>query len=192
MPISTDALSSDDASGFTLLELAIVLFVMAVALSFVIPRFRDTNSAELRASAGRLASTTRLLYDEAAFRQRPMRLNLDLDHHRYWASELDVDSQKLAFIPDQDPLGRPVDLPAGVAFEDVVLPALGTIDRGVVYAQFSPQGFADPLVVHLQNRNGEQATLAIEPLTGRARIAEGYIEVTALAEAYEDEFADRR
>jgi len=192
MPTSTDARSSDGASGFTLLELAIVLFVMAIALSFVIPRLRDTTSAELRASAGRLASTTRLLYDEAAFRQRPMRLNLDLDEHRYWASELDLESQELAFVVDEDPLGRPVDLPAGVAFEDVVLPALGTIDRGIVYAQFFPEGFADPLVVHLQNRNGEQATLAIEPLTGRTRVADGYIELTALAETYEDGFVERR
>ena len=190
MPTSTGALSSD-ARGFTLLELAIVLFVLAIATSFIVPRFRDAGTARLRASTSRLANTSRFLYDEAAFRQRPMRLNLDLDQHRYWASELDLESEELTFVPDQDPLGRPVALPVGVAFEDVVLPALGTVDHGVVFAQYYPEGFADPVVVHLHNRRGEQTTLAIEPLTGRTRIADGYVEVSDLP-VREDQRAPRR
>ncbi len=185
MPTSTRARRSDPAlspsatAGFTLLELAIVLLVFAIAASFVIPRLRDTDDAALTASANRLATTVRFLYEEAAFRQVPMRLNLDLDEQAYWVTVLSPDPEQPEFVPDVTPLARPVTLPDAVAFLDVVLPAFGTATDGVVFAQFWPQGYADPLVVHLKNRRGTYATLALDPLTGRTRVGDGRINLTA-------------
>src|ERR1700752_1618138 len=99
MPTSTGTRSSDvfrpraDSArapvGFTLLELAIVLLILAIAAAFVIPRLRDTDSAALTASTARLATPLRNLYEEAALRRRPMRLNLDLDEQSYWVTVLD-------------------------------------------------------------------------------------------------------
>jgi hypothetical protein len=62
-----------------------------------------------------------------------------------------------------------------VAFRDVVLPAVGLVTEGIVFAQFSPEGWADPLVVHLRGRSGGDATMAIEPLTGKTRVADRYV-----------------
>jgi hypothetical protein len=64
-----------------------------------------------------------------------------------------------------------------VAFRDVVLPAVGKVREGIVFAQFSPEGWADPLVVHLRGRSGAETTMAIEPLTGRTRVADRYVEL---------------
>jgi type II secretion system protein G len=44
-----------------------------------------------RASADRLATTARYLYDEAAYQRLPMRLNLDLDHQSYFVTVLGGD-----------------------------------------------------------------------------------------------------
>ena len=44
-----------------------------------------------------------------------------------------------------------------------------------MFAQFSPEGWADPLVVHLRGRSGGDVTMAIEPLTGRTRVADRYV-----------------
>lgn len=178
-PVAHEAARRPPASGFTLLELSIVLLVLAIAAAFVIPRLRDPESTALAASAARLATTARLLYEEAAFRRTPMRLNLDLDKQAYWVTVLRADDPETApeFVPDATPLTRPVALPEAVAFADVVLPALGTVKEGIVFAQFLPEGYADPLVVHLTNRRSEYATLAIEPLTGRTRVGDGYIEL---------------
>jgi prepilin-type N-terminal cleavage/methylation domain-containing protein len=163
-------------TGFTLLELSIVLLVLAIAASFVIPRLRNADSAALTSGAARLATTARYLYEEAAFRRRPMRLNLDLDKHVYWVTVLNDDPDDPRFVPDDSPLARPTALPASVAFADVVLPALGVVREGLVFAQFFPEGYADPLVVHLTNTRHEFATLALEPLTGRTRIADTYVD----------------
>lgn len=164
-------------AGFTLLELAVVLFVFGIAASFLIPRLRNADSAALGASAARLASSVQYLYEEAAFRQTPMRLNFDLDRRAYWVTVLSDDPETPEFVPDASPLARPVVLPEAVAFADVVLPAVGAVKEGVVFAQFLPEGYADALVVHLVNRRSEYATLAIDSLTGRTRVGEGYVDL---------------
>jgi len=169
------AFRSGDASGFTLLELTIVLLILGIAVSFLVPRLRDPEAAALTASADRLATTARYLYDEAAYQRLPMRLNLDLDHQVYFVTVLGGDPDAPEFVPARSPLARPVILPDAVAFRDVFLPAVGTVTEGTVFAQFSPDGWADPLVVHLRGRSGGDATMAIEPLTGRTRVADRYV-----------------
>lgn len=182
MPTSTAAPSSDPrprsrdrSSGFTLLELAVVLLILGIAASFVAPRLRDPDALALSSSAERLATTARYLYDEAAYQRLPMRLNFDLDRQMYFVTVLGGDPDAPEFVPVDSPLARPVALPDSVAFRDVVLPAVGTVSEGTVFAQFSPEGWADPLVVHLRGRSGGDATMAIEPLTGRTRVADRYV-----------------
>lgn len=176
------AIGFSSARGFTLLELSIVLLILAIAASFVIPRLRNADRAALTSGAARLATTARYLYEEAAFRRRPMRLNLDLDKQAYWVTVLKDDPDnpdEPEFVVDDSPLARPTALPASVAFVDAVLPALGVVREGVVFAQFFPEGYADPLVIHLTNTRHEFATLALEPLTGRTRVADAYVDLDA-------------
>lgn len=152
--------------------------IVAIAAGFVIPRLRNADSAALQSGAARLATTARYLYQEAAFRRRPMRLNLDLDKQTYWVTVLSDDPDRPdEFVLDDSPLAHPTALPGSVAFADVVLPALGIVREGYAFAQFFPEGYVDPLVIHLTNVRHEFATLAIEPLTGRTRIADSYIDL---------------
>ncbi len=189
-PRARRARPSPTAAGFTLIELAIVLLVLGIAVSFLIPRLRDTDQTRLTASAERVANTARYLYEEAAFRQRPMRLNFDLDNQTYWITVLNEDPDEPEFVVDGSPLSPPTALPDAVAFSDVVLPVLGTVTEGIAFAQFTPEGYADPLVVHLQSRRGDYATIALDSLTGRTRIGEGYHEV-GVGRANGDDRRDR-
>ncbi len=184
MPTSTAGRSSEPAvrarhgsSGFTLLELSVVLLILGIAASFIAPRLRDPESQALTSSTARLATAVRYLYDEAAYRRLPMRLNLDLDQQVYFVTELGGDPAAPEFVPSRSSLAKPTALPDSVAFRDVVLPAVGLVTEGIVFAQFSPDGWADPLVVHLRGRSGNETTMAIEPLTGRTRVADRYVTI---------------
>ena len=86
MPTSTRETSEARAArsrGFTLIELALVLVIVGILLSFVAPRLTALGQARREADARRLAALLGYLHDEATLRGRTFRLRVDLDEARY-------------------------------------------------------------------------------------------------------------
>jgi prepilin-type N-terminal cleavage/methylation domain-containing protein len=192
MPISAAAIShrGDDrhspqrpatvcigCSGFTLLELSLVLLIIGVVLALTLPRLRDPGRSELSAQAHRLVLTFRLLRSEAALNGYAYRLNYDLDQQRYWVTPNEPGADLAEFARDAGSLARGTRLESPIQITDVVLPTLaGKISQGQIYTVFYPDGSVDPTVIHLAN--GRDAyTLYLDPMNGRLRLEPGYQEV---------------
>jgi len=162
-------------AGFTLLELSLVLLILAIALTFVVPRLRDASSQELVSHVRRLATTFRFLRSEAVLNGRIYRLNYDLDNQRYWVTSEDAPNGPMG-RDTKDELGilaKPVALPNTVAFSDIVFQQVGKLAEGQMFTTFYPDGYVDPTVVHMDN--GRQAfTLTVWPLTGQVSMYDGY------------------
>ncbi|WP_321368640.1 prepilin-type N-terminal cleavage/methylation domain-containing protein [uncultured Desulfuromusa sp.] len=62
--------NSKKSSGFTLLELTIVLFLVGLFSVIVLPRFSHIGEGELQHSARRLSWTIKYLFNEAALSSR--------------------------------------------------------------------------------------------------------------------------
>src|SRR5438309_1712281 len=75
--------------GFTLLELAVVLFIIGLVLMIAMPRLGSFQGTELRVEAHRLATRSRYLYEEAGSQKVLLRLNFDLDRSTYFVTRLD-------------------------------------------------------------------------------------------------------
>lgn len=163
----------DPQRGFTLLEIALVLLILGVAMSFAMPRFRDPSRLDLSSNVRRLATTFRLLRNEAIMNGHTYRLNYDLDQQRYWISIEEGGRNTADLLQNAGPLARPVRLPDTVAFSDVVLQSIGKLNQGQVFTRFFPDGFVDPTIVHMDNGR-EAYTLNVWPLTGQVTIYEGY------------------
>lgn len=164
------------SAGFTLLEVSLVLLIFAVILTFAIPRLRDSSRLELASHARRLATTFRLLRNEAILNGRVYRLNYDLDRRRYWTTLEPGFGELGEGRRDTGGMARPVTLPDTVAFSDIVLQSAGKLNQGQVYTRFFPDGFVDPTVVHMDNGR-EAFTLTVWPLTGQVSVYEGYREL---------------
>jgi general secretion pathway protein H len=164
------------SAGFTLLELAVVLFIVGLLMTIAIPHLGNTSNARLEATARRLAATVRYLSGEAALRNRPYRLNYDLDQHTYWITTLVTTQDHAEFRNDLSPLSRPVQLPPSITFADIQTSGVGRISTGRLSTHFQPQGYADPTIIHLRNQQSRTITVLIPALTGEARIYEGYVE----------------
>lgn len=159
--------------GFTLLEIAVVIFIMALIMTIAIPYFGGLRSAELRSQARRLAGRANYLYDESAAQKVVLRLTFDLDTNSYFVSRLDPYAAKPAFAPEHGPAGGRFVLPPGIHIRDVSVQGIGTLRRGAVSSFFYPQGYVDATVVHLADDAGEVLTIGIDPLTGHVAIENG-------------------
>lgn len=159
--------------GFTLLELAIVIFIMALMFTLAIPYMGGYRQAALKSQSRRLAGRASYLYDEAATQKVVLRLIFDMDHQRYAVARLDPYSAKPQFLPDHSMAGNMVTMPPSVEIRDVTVADQGTFNKGSVACQFYPEGYVDATLVHLMDLSGHVMTLAFNPLTGQVAIVSG-------------------
>src|SRR5512143_557917 len=73
------------ASGYTLIELVIVVEVIAMLAAASVPALQGVTGANARTAAGELAGAMRYLYETAALRRETCRLALDIDAGAWWA-----------------------------------------------------------------------------------------------------------
>ncbi|HUY27956.1 MAG TPA: prepilin-type N-terminal cleavage/methylation domain-containing protein [Candidatus Binataceae bacterium] len=160
-------------NGFTLLELAIVLFIMALMFTLAVPYMGSYREAQLKSEARRMAGRASYLYDEAASQKVVLRMIFDLDHQRYAVARLDPYSPNPQFVADHSMAGRMIVLPPAVGIRDVTVADLGTFNRGIVACQFYPEGYVDATLIHLEDLSGHVMTLFFNPLTGQVSILDG-------------------
>ena len=161
--------------GFTLLELAVVMFIMGLVLLIAMPYFGGFKNTLLKSEARRLAGRSNYLYEEAGAQKVILRLNFDLDGNSYFVTRLDPLAARPAFRPETGPAGGRILLPAGVRLRDVWVEGAGSFRRGTIGTQFYPGGAVDATVIHLAASSGAQMTLSVDPASGHVAIANGYL-----------------
>jgi general secretion pathway protein H len=163
------------SSGFTLLEIAVVIFIMGLMLTIVTPYIGGFRGAALKSETRKLAGRAAYLYDTASARKLVMQLTFDMDTNRYYVTALDPYANEPLFLPYKEPGATPVMLPAGVRIRDVTVEGIGTLARGTAHCLFYPEGYVDATIIHLRDDSGSVFTLRFAPLTGRVQIQQGDI-----------------
>jgi len=70
-------------------------------------------------------------------------------------------------------------LPLDVHVLDVVSPQGTKTREGDAVTHFYPTGIAEPSIIHLVTNSNQKATLMIEPLAGRVKVFDDYVEPQA-------------
>jgi prepilin-type N-terminal cleavage/methylation domain-containing protein len=177
-PVPTPGMAANAAPGFTLLEIAVVIFIMGLVMTLAIPYLGGFHGAQLKSEARRLAGRASYLYDEASTQQVIYRLTFDLDHNGYYVTRLDPYAPEPKFLPYSGPWGAKVMLPPGLRLRDVSVAGIGTAKVGSMSCEFYPEGYVDATVIHLATVSGSVLTLSFNPLTGNVGIASGDLPVT--------------
>lgn len=172
---------SSSPQGFTLLELAVVFFIMGLLLTLVTPYIGTFRTSLLKQEVRRLAGRANFLYDKASADKLVMKLTFDIEDNRYSVSQLDPYSAQRMFVPDMERGAEPVQLPPSVRLRDVTVEGIGTLGKGAISALFYPEGYVDMTIIHLQDDLGHVFTVKLVPLTGRVIVRNGDLSPTVAA-----------
>lgn len=152
--------------GFTLIELSIAVFIIAMVMAVALPSFvRSYNSAMLSETARTFATTCQLARIQAVTQQRPATLHIDIERQMFWVTQV--------LKTEDDPTGSEQTLKVFELPKRVSLVSAERIDgpsrrEKLVDATFYPNGTCDSVTVVF--RNGERGGVAatVDPITGVA------------------------
>ena len=159
----------DAPCGFTLIEIILVILIIGLVTSLVMPRINAFTGGDLRGTTRHLAGTFRYLTEESATTKKRFRLHYDLKEGTYW---VETQNDEGEFVQD----GGKKFLPRGVSFEDVVTLQQGKVTSGESFTDFFPLG-VENTILHLRDRGGHLFSLIVNPLTGRMRVVDRYVDI---------------
>lgn len=142
-------------AGFTLLELAVVVFIISLMAALVFPAFFNSDN-KLRSDARKMASLLRYLNDNAisAKETYPLKFNIG-EEELSWKGPDGEKTEKVRTLAGVD------------------LQSKGELKKGEVTVFFGPLGIREYLALHLREDEKEM-TVSINPVSGRVKIAEGW------------------
>jgi prepilin-type N-terminal cleavage/methylation domain-containing protein len=158
-------------SGFTLIELIVVIIIMSVLLVFAMPRFAgfiftDDMDTVIRALVLKAGS----LKNRAVRDQKFYVLNIDLDNNRFWITdESMVDEETL-----QGAVKQSYTLPGDVRIMDVEFPGKERTMNGIAEIFFYKKGYSDQAVIHIEGDDERKMSVLIEPFLPSIKLVEEY------------------
>lgn len=160
---------SSGESGFTLIELIVVILLISILMVFAAPRLDVSlfSDNERKLSAWILL-TVKTLKENAFKTQTINTLHVDLDANRMWTSTGEV--------TDETPRENEYVLPEGYHLMDVVFPEQDKITRGAASIRFYAKGYSDKALIHVEDDDDNRFSFLIEPFLPHVKISETYIE----------------
>ena len=157
-------------SGFTLLELIMVVSLLSLLLVWVTPRIALNASASQGLQHIRtLSSKIEALKRRAFIQQRQLHLHIDPTANRLWVTDKEMSPDEAAKAKAHDPFYQ---LSAEWQIRRLTHPGSPTSATAKRTIVFYPQGHSEAAVIELENRRRQIISLRIEPFLSQPRISE--------------------
>ena len=157
---------SRSSTGFTILEMLIVLFLLTLVVVVVLPRI--SLDEDLSSTGRKLVGVLRTFQGLAATRQQPLKLYLDLDQGTYWMMTVDGKEERLPLDPDWK---LPRSLPESIRLTEVSI-GHDKYFAGRVDISFFANGRIEPVTMYLMDTKNNLLGLAVDSLTGGIRVSD--------------------
>ena len=169
MKPSGSRLSLCNSSGFTLIELIVVIALLGIVLFVAIPRIEGNPFLDDTKESSRwLINKVRAIRESAVRDQKDYVLHIDLDTNRVWDTEVGIDedaAEKAALSAHS--------LPDGFRIADVQYPRQEPQTNGQAEIKFYRSGVTDKALIHVQDSDSH-LTFFIETFLTDVRLLASY------------------
>ena len=164
------AINNEHCSGFTLIELIVVISLIGLMLFVSLPRLQDNPFLDGSKQSSRwLIGKVRSLKESAIRDQKQYTLHFDLDSGRIWETNESMSPEGL----EGAALNSSYALPDDLRIIDIEYPQKGKTYSGQAEITFYKAGYTDKALVHMQEGDMYLSFL-IEPFLSNVQIFESY------------------
>lgn len=153
------------STGFTLIELMVVMLLITIVLAVAIPRLDSSMAQDPQKQVTRwMVNSARTLRTMAVERQQIYTLVIDLDEHRMWAIDAQMDEEAMAVAAEKG-----FTFPNSIKLADVEFPDKDRVSSGTAAIQFYPGGYSDQALVHVEYDETIRFSYKFEPLLPKVK-----------------------
>lgn len=157
-------------SGFTLIELMVVMGIISSLLVFSLPVFRDL--AVFSGGKNQVGDMARLIDDlkkRAVEQNAEMVLHMDTASNMVWVTGEHMDAAQIEAAKENG-----VQLSGDIRVSGVEYPEMTLTNFLEFQIRFSRHGYSDAAHIHIME-NQKNITLKIAPFLSRVQIADGHV-----------------
>lgn len=156
-------------SGFTLIELIVVVTLLGLMLFFSLPRLQNNPFLDDTKKSSRwLIGKIQTLKESAIRDQKRYTLHFDLDSGRVWETHESMSPENIENAELES-----YELPDNIRIIDIEYPTKGKIYSGQAEITFYKAGHTDKALVHMQDDDTDLSFL-IEPFLSDVQLFEQY------------------
>lgn len=168
-----DPAETSNETGFTLIELIVVLVIMGGFLFFALPKLHNFSLFSGRDNAlGKTIQLIESLKARAVTENKDYLMHIDLNAGLVWVSDETMDEEQIAGAKTGAFQFSGSTMLTGVEFFRPPTPDANTIDEFLI--RFYRQGYSDMALIHLRSGDND-FTIMVEPFVAKVELYESAI-----------------
>ena len=171
-PVIKSGQTSGRNSGFTLIELIVVIALLSIMLAFALPRFEGSMLTNNNKKVIRwFINQVQILKQNSLKNRKIYTLNISPDAGKMWISDESMTEEALEAASQNG-----FSMPDNITITGVLYPDGKKISFGNAEIRFYKTGYSDKVIIHIEDDDNNPTSLLIEPFLPNIKVYEEYVD----------------